>query len=133
MSQACCKPSFVLNLGLSLSYRSFLISCSKSGRVKRSEGAKYFQDSDVKVLGLSPNGENTWKIEFAVLFPPVDGKAPQPSPPDELVRMVHENKKTIEKAVGGSIEGITIGKLISFSGNIIIRKVNRSVDRQIDR
>ena len=85
-------------------------SCSTFGRVKRSENAQFIHDSDVRILGLSPNGENTWKIEFAVLFPSVDGKAPQPSKPEELIQMVDENKKGLEKAFGGSIERITIGK-----------------------
>jgi len=77
--------------------------------VKRSESAKLIQDSDVRILGLLPNGESTWQIEFAVLFPSVDGKAPQPSKPEELVQMVNENKKDLGKAVGGSIDRITIG------------------------
>lgn len=85
-------------------------SCSTFGRVKRSENAQFIHDSDVRILGLSPNGENTWKIEFAVLFPSVDGKAPQPSKPEELIQMVDENKKGLEKAFGGSIKRITIGK-----------------------
>lgn len=105
-----CKSSFALSLCPLLSYQLFLFSYSTSGRVKRSESAKFIQDSDVKILGLSPNGENTWKIEFAVLFPSVDGKAPQPSKPEELVQMVDKNKEVLQKAVGGSIERITISK-----------------------
>jgi len=88
----------------------YVVSCSTSGRVKRSENTKFIHDSDVRILGLSPNGEDTWKVEFAVLFQSVDGKAPQPSKPEELIQMVDENKKGLEKAVGGSIERITIGK-----------------------
>ncbi|KAJ7369507.1 hypothetical protein OS493_038453 [Desmophyllum pertusum] len=85
---------------------------SKSGRVKRSEKAQYFQVSDVKILGLSSGGENTWKIELAVLFPSVDGKAPgQPVPADQLsYRILNGNKASIGKAVGGAIKRTTIGK-----------------------
>ena len=90
------------------------MSCSKSGRAKRSEEAKYFQASDVEILGLSPGGENTWNVEFAVLFPSVDGQAPQPLAPDDLVQMVDKNKESIEGAVGGSIKRITIGNLFFF-------------------
>ncbi|KAL9989112.1 hypothetical protein ACROYT_G003623 [Oculina patagonica] len=79
-------------------------------RVKRSGRAKYFQVSDVKILDLSSGGENTWKIEFAVLFPSMDGHAPQPTPPDQLVGVVQENKESIEKAVGGIIMSVKIGK-----------------------
>ena len=94
---------------MSHSYLSLLISCSKSERVKRSAKANYFQVSDVKILGLSSGGENTWKVEFAVLFPSVDGQAPRPSPPNDLVQMVNEDKENFEKAVGGTVKRITIG------------------------
>ena len=100
----------VISLSSLLFYQLFLVSCSTSGRVKRSESTKFIQDSDVKILGLSPNGENTWKIEFAVLFPSVDGKAPQPCKPEKLVQMVNKNKEVLQKAIGGSIQRTTVGK-----------------------
>lgn len=88
---------------------NILISCSKSksGREKRSEGETYFQPSDIVIPGISSGGENTWKVEFAVLFPVVNEQAPQPSPPVEIIEMLHERKETIEKAVGSKIKGMT--------------------------
>jgi len=44
----------------------------------------------------------------------VDGKAPQPSKPEELVQMVDKNKEVLQKAVGGSIEQIAISKQLIF-------------------
>ena len=49
------------------------------------------------------------KVEFAVLFPSVDGQVPRPLSPTELVRILQENKETIGEAVGGTITRITIG------------------------
>ena len=84
-------------------------SCSKSGLTRRSEREKYFLASDVKILGLSVGGENSLKVEFAVLFPSVEGQVPRPLPPTELVHILEKNKETIGEAVGGTITRITIG------------------------
>ena len=79
----------------------------RSRRVKRSDRAAYFQPSDVVVPGISSGGEkNTWKVEFAVLFPTVDGQAPQISRPVEIIQMLQANKGSIEKAVGATIKRI---------------------------
>ena len=75
--------------------------------MKRSERATYFQPSDIVIPGISSGGENTWKVEFAALFPSADGPALQPMHPVEIIHMVNENKGTIEKAVGGTIKRIT--------------------------
>ncbi|XP_078347608.1 low-density lipoprotein receptor-related protein 4-like [Oculina patagonica] len=79
---------------------------SKSGRVKRSEGATFFQPSNIIISGISSGGK-TWKVEFAVLFPSAEEQAPQPISPVEITHMVNENKGSIEKAVGGTIKRIT--------------------------
>lgn len=91
-----------------LHFTNILISCSKfkSGRVKRSEGAKYFQPSDIVISGVSSGGENTWIVNFSALFPSVNGQAPQPIPHEYIVRMVNESKGTIEKAFGSKINRI---------------------------
>ena len=98
---------------------NILISCSKSksGRVKRSDGAKYFQPSDVVISGLSSGGENTWIVEFAVLFPAVNGQAPQPTPPEKIVLLMNENQGTIEEAVRVKISRITAGRILTPSKN----------------
>ncbi|KAL9989114.1 hypothetical protein ACROYT_G003625 [Oculina patagonica] len=84
-------------------------SMSKSGRVKRSVGTKFFQPSDIVISGISSGG---WKVQFAVLFPSVDGKAPKPMSPVEIIHMVNVNKGSIEKAVGGKIKRITAGHTV---------------------
>ena len=85
---------------------NILISCSKSksGREKRSQRETYFQPSDIVIPGISSVGENTLKVEFVVLFPAVNGRAPQPSLPAEITQMLQERKETIENAVGGTIK-----------------------------
>ena len=87
-----------------------LFSCSKSksGREKRSQRETYFQPSDIVIPGISSVGENTLKVKFVVLFPAVNGQAPQPSRPVEITQMLHERKKTIEKAVGGTIKQLNV-------------------------
>ena len=77
-------------------------------RVKRSESPKYFTPNDIHILGFSPGAQNSWKIEFAVLFPSVDGQAPEITEPDELVEMVSESKESIGNAVGATIQRITV-------------------------
>ena len=77
-------------------------------RVKRSESPKYFTPNDIHILGFSPGAQNSWKIEFAVLFPSVDGQAPQITEPNELVEMVSESKESIGNAVGATIQRITV-------------------------
>ena len=102
-----------------LHFTNILVSCSKSksGRVKRSEGTKYFQPSDIVISGVSSGGENTWIAEFSALFPAVDGQAPQPMPHQDVVQMAHENKGSIEKAVGGKINWISAGPISRPSKN----------------
>ena len=89
---------------------NILFSCSKSksGREKRSQRETYFQPSDIVIPGISSVGENTLKVQFVVLFPAVNGRAPQPSRPVEITQMLHERKKTIEKAVGGTIKQLNV-------------------------
>ena len=83
---------------------NILFSCSKSGREKRSQRETYFQPSDIVIPGISSVGENTLKVQFVVLFPAVNGRAPQPSIPAEITQMLQERKETIENAVGGTIK-----------------------------
>ncbi len=70
-------------------------------------GATYFQPSDIVISGISSGG---WKVEFAILFPSVEGQAPQPMSSVEIIHMVNENKESIEKAVGGTIKRISDGR-----------------------
>ena len=92
----------------SVSYH-ILISCSKSksGREKRSQRETYFQPSDIVIPGISSVGENTLKVEFAVLFPAVNGEAPEPSLPVEITQMLYKKKETIQKAIGATIKEVT--------------------------
>jgi len=83
-------------------------SNSKSGRVRRSQQAEYFKPSDVIVIGTSFATENTFKVEFAILFPSVAGQPPQVTSPEDVVQMVEETKEIIEKAVGGKIQAIKL-------------------------
>lgn len=83
-------------------------SQSKAGRVKRSDKPTYFRPSDIYILKTSIGAGNTWKVEFAVLFPSVDGQTPQVAAPEEVVQMVHKTKDSIEKAVGGTIHKIAV-------------------------
>ena len=86
-------------------------SCSplKAGRVKRSDKPTYFRPSDIYILKTSIGEGNTWQVEFAVLFPSVDGQTPQVAAPEEVVQMVHKTKDSIEKALGGTIHKISVG------------------------
>ena len=43
-----------------------------------------------------------------MLFPSVDGQAPEITEPDELVEMVSESKESIGNAVGAAIQRITV-------------------------
>ena len=86
------------------------ISCSqsKAGRVKRSDKPTYFRPPDIYVLETSLGAGNTWQVEFAVLFPSVDGQVPQVTAPEEVVQMVDETKVNIEKAVGRTIKKTSV-------------------------
>ncbi|XP_073243933.1 low-density lipoprotein receptor-related protein 4-like [Porites lutea] len=77
-------------------------------RVKRSESPKYFTPNDIHILGFSPGAQNSWKIEFAVLFPSVDGQTPEIAEPGKLVEMVSESKESIGKALGATIQRVTV-------------------------
>ena len=43
-----------------------------------------------------------------MLFPSVDGQAPEITEPNELVQMVSESKESIGNAVGATIQRITV-------------------------
>ena len=43
-----------------------------------------------------------------MLFPSVDGQAPQVTAPNEVVKMVDKTKDNIEKAVGGTIQKTSV-------------------------
>ena len=77
-------------------------------RVKRSEPPKYFKPTDIYILGIPLGAQNIWKIELAVLFPSVDGQAPEIAEPGELVEMVSESKESIGKALGATIQRVTV-------------------------
>ena len=97
---------------------NILISCSKSKsrREKRSQRESYFQPSDIVILGISSVGENTWKVEFVVLSPAVNGQVPRPSLPADVTQMLRERKETIEEAAGGTIKepSVTASKKLNF-------------------
>lgn len=76
--------------------------------MKRSEKPAYFQPSDVYILGTSLGVQNTLNVEFAVLFPSVEGQPPQVTPAQEVVQVVDESKEIIEKDVGGEIHKTSV-------------------------
>lgn len=43
-----------------------------------------------------------------MLFPTVDGQAPQVTAPEDVVKMVDKTKDNIEKAVGGTIQKTSV-------------------------
>ena len=49
----------------------------------------------------------------------MDGPAPQPMFPDEIIRMANKKKGTIENAVGGTIKGITATSKVETSKKLI--------------
>lgn len=49
---------------------------------------------------------NRYDVEFAVLFPSDDGKAPKVASVKDIIQMVEENKQSIEKDFGGAIQSI---------------------------
>lgn len=76
------------------------------------------------ITGLSSGGENTWIVEFAVLFPAVNEQVPQPTSPEEIVQMVQESQEIIDKTVKGKIKQITTGRIASKNKKPVIMSFN---------
>ena len=66
-----------------------------------------FTPEEIIITRSSLTKENTWEVEFVVLFPVSNGKPPKGIPSDEVIKMVEESKDGIQKSLGGSIEAIT--------------------------
>ena len=64
---------------------------------------KKFMASDAKILGLSISGENTLKVEVAVLFPSVEGQVPEPVPRATLEQILQKSEESLGAAIGGTI------------------------------
>lgn len=62
--------------------------------------------SDVIIVGTSFAEVNSLNVEFAVLFPSYDEKAPKVTPAKDIIQMVEENKQSIESVVGGTIQSV---------------------------
>ena len=88
-------------LGFSLNKCELKFTCRMSKRDVNSE--KKFVASDAKILGLSISGENTLKVEVAVLFPSVEGQVPEPVPRATLEQILQKSEESLGAAIGGTI------------------------------